>query len=57
MRVVMRTPLVWPWGDHVGLLFAGGVALFAIVSMLPRRGVGGPRLDPPSPPVTTLFTA
>jgi len=46
-----------PWGDHVGLLFAGGVALFAIVSMLPRRGAGGPGLDPPSPPVTTLFTA
>jgi hypothetical protein len=44
-----------PWGDHVDLLFAAGVALFVIVSALPRRGaVGG--VDAPSSPVTTLFT-
>jgi len=45
-----------PWGDHVDLLFAAGVALFLIVSLLARRGVGG-GLDVASSRVTTLFTA
>jgi hypothetical protein len=45
-----------PWGDHIDLLFAGGVMLFMIVSALPRRGAVR-RLDASSSPVTTLFTA
>lgn len=45
-----------PWGDHVGLLFAAGVGLFMIVSLLPRRDAAGD-LDAPSSPVTRLFSA
>lgn len=45
-----------PWGDHVDLLFAAGVALFMIVSVLPRRGAAG-GVDARSSAVTTLFNA
>jgi hypothetical protein len=43
-----------PWGAHIELLFAVGVALFVIVSGLPRRDVL--EVDARSSPVTTLFT-